>query len=75
VSNQISPYSFLSGFKQFLLSEMPPKKKQKKDNGYMVFMKYMKPQLESQGHRFPRGLSDVIPVCNPLWNVRQFCFI
>ena len=54
---------------------MPPKKKQKKDNGYMVFMKYMKPQLESQGHRFPRGLSDVIPVCNPLWNVRLFCFI
>lgn len=49
---------------------MPPKKKQKKENGFMVFMKSMKPQLEAKGHRFPRGFPDVIPVCSPLWNVR-----
>ncbi|XP_032783335.1 protein maelstrom homolog [Daphnia magna] len=47
---------------------MPPKKKQKKENGFMVFMKSMKPQLEAKGHRFPRGFLDVISVCSPLWN-------
>ncbi|EFX62966.1 hypothetical protein DAPPUDRAFT_336128, partial [Daphnia pulex] len=31
-------------------------------------MKSMKPQLEAKGHKFPRGLTDVIPVCSPLWN-------
>jgi hypothetical protein len=39
----------------------------------MVFMKSMKPQLEAKGHKFPRGLTDVIPVCSPLWNVRNLC--
>lgn len=54
---------------------MPPKKKAQKANGFMVFMLDMKPRLEADGHKFPRGLLDVHPVCSPLWNVWLIFFI
>lgn len=47
---------------------MPPKRKQQKANGFMMFMIEMRPRLEADGHTFPNGLMDVHPVCTPLWN-------
>ena len=38
-------------------------------NGFYYFMQDMLPRLRKQGHCFPGGMKDVVPIAHPLWKV------
>ena len=46
-----------------------PNKKKSQRNGMYWFMQDIMPQLKREGHSFPGGMADVVPVALPRWKV------